>query len=228
MYQAWKSLTFLHWRYEPGEVQRLLPRGLEVEVFDGSAWVGITPFLLDDLRWPGIPPLPWLSRSPETNVRTYVRGPDGRAGIWFFSLDIARAPAVLFARAVYFLPYMWSSLKLEREGNLILYGGRRCLPGPGARYRIEVEIGAPYSDAELEDLDHFLTARWVLFTFYGRRAAASSVEHPPWPLWRARARSVDQTLLQAAGLPAGRGQPLVHFSPGVDTRISAPYLVRPG
>src|SRR3989442_1638686 len=72
MYQHWRRLTFLHWRYPVGTVQRLLPAGLRVHTFDGSAWVGLIPFLMNRVRAPGTPSLPWLSRFPETNVRTYV------------------------------------------------------------------------------------------------------------------------------------------------------------
>jgi uncharacterized protein len=226
MYQRWSWLTFLHWRYNTTEISPLLPPGLSLDTFDGSAWIGLTPFLMEGLRPPGLPPLPWLSRAPETNVRTYVRGPDGRFGIWFFSLDHARLPAVLFARATYFLPYMWSQLECTRSKRRISYRGRRRWPGPRANYNITVQIGGPYRQQELHELDHFLTARWVLFTYYGRLPAAATVEHPRWPLHRGRILRLDQTLLRAAGLPEPRGQPLVHFSPGVDTRISAPHRIR--
>ena len=44
MMHRWDRLTFLHWRYDADVVQRLLPAGLTVETFDGSAWVGLVPF----------------------------------------------------------------------------------------------------------------------------------------------------------------------------------------
>src|SRR3954447_4349757 len=86
MLQSWCDLTFLHWRYPVEIVQSRVPSPLRVESFDGSAWVGITPFLLRRLRPKSLPPLPWISQFPETNCRTYVRAPDGHSGIWFFSL----------------------------------------------------------------------------------------------------------------------------------------------
>jgi uncharacterized protein YqjF (DUF2071 family) len=78
MYQTWSWLSFLHWPYDPAVVQRLLPNSLEVQTFQGQAWVGVTPFFLEDLRTPVAPALPWFTSFPETNVRTYVVGPDGR------------------------------------------------------------------------------------------------------------------------------------------------------
>jgi uncharacterized protein YqjF (DUF2071 family) len=223
MYQSWDLITFLHWRYEPAVIRPLLPKGLEIETFDGSAWVGLTPFLLRNLRVPGVPSLPWLSTTPESNVRTYVRGPDGRFGIWFFSLDIPRLSAVLVARTMFSLPYMWSRLRLDESGRRIRYSGRRLWPRGTAGYDLEVERFAEASEhTELED---FLTARWVLFTFFGRVPASVSAEHEPWPLHPTRIVRLEQSLLAAAGVPESPDEPLAHFSPGVRARIGPPRLL---
>src|SRR5688572_30752933 len=92
MHQRWNHITFFHWSCNPSSIQTRLPAGLDVDTFDGQAWVGLTPFYLSHLRLPLLPPMPWLSQFPETNVRTYVRGPAG-PGVWFFSLDASRFAA---------------------------------------------------------------------------------------------------------------------------------------
>ncbi len=94
----WESLTFMHWRYRPEVVQRLLPAGLTVDTFDGSAWMALVPFVLR-FSLPGIPELPWASRFAETNVRTYVRSADGSHGTYVLSLDERVAAAGLPAPA---------------------------------------------------------------------------------------------------------------------------------
>src|SRR5215213_5625380 len=138
MYHQWRRITFVHWRYPPQVVRPLVPAGLTVETFDGAAWVGLVPFLMDGVRTPGTPALPWLSRFPETNVRTYVRDGRGRSGIWFLSLDAARLPAVLGARAGYRLPYFWSDMAVRVAGDEVRYRCRR-LP-PAARARCDVDV----------------------------------------------------------------------------------------
>jgi len=188
------------------------------------AWVSLTPFLLDDLRPPGMPALPWISRTPETNVRTYVRGPGGEPGIWFFSLDIARLPAALVGRATYAVPYVWSDLTVEDDGTRVRYAGRRRWPGAGARYEVVVEPGGALRNDELSAVDHFLTDRFVLYSTYGRVPGRAYVEHPPWPLARATVLRLEENLLASAGLPGPVGEPLVHHSPGVPVRISRPHL----
>ena len=226
MYQTWSWLTFLHWSYEPRVLQRLLPARLEPHTFDGRAWVGLTPFLLQDLRAPVAPALPWFTSFPETNVRTYVVGPDGREGLWFFSLDAARLEPVLAARSTYRLPYMWSTMTVERLGATVRYRSRRRWPGPTpATSAITVEVGPALGSGELGEFDHYLTARWQLYTILGPLLARASVEHEPWPLHRAVVRELRSELLAVAGLPDPEGDPVVHWSPGVRTRISGPRLL---
>lgn len=114
---------------EPGRIQALLPEGLTVDVYDGAAWLGLTPFVMANMRPLGVPDLPgdWrlvpglrrsprvadLSSSPETNLRTYVRGPDGRDGLWFFSLDIGSAALADAIRTIVGAPYHNGHLSVE-------------------------------------------------------------------------------------------------------------------
>jgi uncharacterized protein YqjF (DUF2071 family) len=108
MRQTWNDVSFLHWRYDPAVVRPLLPRGLELDVCDGAAWVGLVPFYISGLRP--------LSDFPETNVRTYATDRTGKSGVWFFSLDAARLLAVVGARAGYALPYFWARMRVTCDG----------------------------------------------------------------------------------------------------------------
>jgi uncharacterized protein len=129
MYHQWNWIAFLHWRYPAVVVESLLPRGLTLETFDGSAWVALTPFLMEGVRGPGLPTVPWLSRFGEINVRTYVHDERGRSGIWFLSLDAALLPAVLAARLGYRLPYFWSAVRVHKAGDPVPC--HRASPGSG-------------------------------------------------------------------------------------------------
>lgn len=222
MVHWWEQLTFIHWSFPPEVVQRLLPPGLEVQPADGVAWVGLVPFFMR-VGLPHVRPVPWVSCFAETNVRTYVRDANGEEGIWFFSLDAARLAAVVTARATYRLPYFWAEMGVDRRGDTIAYRCRRRWPGPaGVRSRAVVEIGERYRPGELAPLDHFLTARWTLYSAPRRGLHLARAAHPPWPLRRARLVDVQDQLITAAGLPAPSGEPLVHFSDSVQVRIGGP------
>ncbi len=229
MTQRWDTLTFVHWEYEPADVQRLLPAPLRIDTFDGAAWIGLVPFDMQHVRLAGLPEVPGVARFPETNVRTYVIGPDGRPGVFFFSLDASSAPVVGFARASYRLPYVWSRMAMRADGpdgapQRVHYACRRRFPGPrGATSRVSVAIGAP---VEPDPLDVFLTARWGLFQV-GRRGNVryTPVEHGPWPLRQAELIHLDDELVAAAALPPPEGRMVVRHSPGVDVRIGFPRRV---
>jgi uncharacterized protein YqjF (DUF2071 family) len=219
MLQGWYHLTFLHWRYNAALLRSFIPSALEIDTFDGSAWVGLTPFLLKNLRLPHLPPLPWLSKFAETNLRTYVRHSDGSRGIWFFSLDCARLAAVVAARLSYRLPYKWASMQADPNGQQMHYLSRR----KDASADIAIEIGTPLESPP--QLAIFLTARFRLYTLFKGKLAYAQVEHEPWPLHTATATKVQQTIIEAAGLPTPRDEPMVHYSPGVEVRIGWPQLL---
>jgi uncharacterized protein YqjF (DUF2071 family) len=223
MEHTWEDLTFVHWAYPPESVRPLVDPRLEIDTFDGQAWVAMTPFRLT-VRPPApwLPPFPGLDRVPETNLRTYVRDSSGRHGIWFFSLDIARLAAAALARATYSLPYRWAEMSVESDGQAVRYSGTRK-PPDRASYTLSVDTRGEELPLEGRDeLVDFLTARWRLYTVVLGRLLQARVEHAPWPLRSARVTRLEETVVQSAGLPAPRRKPLVHFSPCVDVRVGPP------
>ena len=221
MRHRWATIAFLHWPYPAAEIQRLLPDGLEVEPWDGQAWVGLVPFEMT-VR----PPIgPGAVRFPETNVRTYVVGPDGRPGVYFFSLDAASPSAVTAARTTWQLPYFLARMAVERTGDAVRYQSERRRPGPaGAGHDLTVRPGDPI--ATPDEFDNYLTARFTLWNTVAGAVMRTQADHPPWELQRGEVRELREDLLAAAGLPSPVGDPRVHFSVGVDVRIGAPRRVR--
>jgi len=209
--QSWLDVGFVHFRAAAADIATRLPRGLSVDTIDGSAWLSLVMFNLI-IRPLGGPAIPYLLRFPETNLRTYVLGPDGTPGIWFFSLDAPRLLPVLAGRATYGLPYRHLDLGIARRGPLWTYDSRgECRDRPSSR--ISLEVGPAIEEPDPVDL--FLTERYSLFHESGSRLYRSDVIHPRWPLRRARLVEMWQDLVAA---PPARA----HFSPGVHTRFDWP------
>lgn len=222
MHMRWAALAWLHWPVEPADVARTLPDGLEPDTFDGAAWVGLIPFQMRDVRPPGVPPgIPWVGTFPETNVRTYVVGPDGGRGVWFHSLDITRAAAVAVARLGYRLPYHWGSMGIRRAGRRFSYTGRRRWDGT-ASSRVVVDVGDRVPDDAVTELDHFLSARWCLYADGPAGLVRAPVDHARWPVREARVVDLHDELRGAAGYALDGPAPEVRFSPGVDVRVGLP------
>ena len=218
---GWLTLSFIHWRYDADVIQAMLPDGLVVDTYDGSAWVTLAPFLMSDVRPPLLPTTGRIGTFPETNLRTYVRGPRGRDGLWFFSLEADSAPMVLAARAVVGAPYFVGKLSIDERDGVITYAGVRR--GGSPSYRVVVRAGAPIEPSER---DVWLTGRWRAYTRHLGRWLETPVDHEPWPLREATVLELDESLTAAAGLPAPEGEPLAHWSEGVrDVRIGMSRVV---
>lgn len=225
MRHDWQTATFLHWPYDPQVVQRLLPSGLTVETRHDAAWVGLVPFRIT-VRGPVGPAPRWLNAIPETNVRTYVIGPDGRPGVWFFSLDIASPDAVAAARAGWGLPYFWSRMTVAESDREVTYRCRRR-NGRGTVSLVHVRVGQSLAPDEVGEFEHFLTARFGLWSRPYGVLMYTPASHPAWRLAGARVEVLDDELVTATGLPAPTSDPLVHFSVGVSVRIGLPHPLFP-
>ncbi len=163
---------------------------------------------------------PGIPHFPETNLRTYVIGPDGTRAVWFFSLEAARLAAVVGARIGYHLPYFWANMRVAAENGANHYRSRRHWPHDSAATTdIAIQTGQPYSSNELTERDHFLTARYRLYTTSRARLRYAQIEHPPWPLARATVLQLRQTLFESAGLPPPLGPPLVHYAAELAVKI---------
>ena len=225
MVQTWENLVYLHWAYEPEQVQSLLPKGLLVDTFAGNAYVGLIPFQMRGIGLPHLPAVPYLGTFPEVNVRTYVIR-NGIPGVWFFSLDINRMLPTFVARTTYSLPYCFGKVShgVQKVGNASVVETlvqRRWPRGVEASTELRVEVGNKIDVPS--DFEHFLSARWGLYSQTLRKKIRyAPVSHEPWPLHRATALHIDDSLVQAAGLPAPTDEVHALFSPGVSVRVGLP------
>ena len=229
MRQHWRELLFLHWPVPPEAMRPLVPPQLELDLFDGTAYVGLVPFTMTGVRPVGLPPVRGLSRFHETNVRTYVHRAGRDPGVWFFSLDAANRVAVALARRLYHLPYYYARMFLDREAAArpgdpgpILYAGVRCRPEPRpASYLVRATPLGPIQPAQLGTLEHFLVERYLLYALDDGRLYRGQVHHHPYPLQSVDVLTLDESLLAAAGIARPGSAPLGHFARGVGVKVYA-------
>ena len=215
--QTWCDLLFAHWQVPAALLRRVMPPQLPLHLYeDGSAWLGITPFVVRGLRLRGTPPLPWVSHFPELNVRTYVEL-HGKPGIYFFSLDAGRRAAVIGARRLYRLPYQHARMRADRVGARVDYASERIdSSGPPARFR------GSYAPAGARTDDHL--ARWLAERYCAYivdergRPLRIEIHHPPWPLQPAEGELDALGMADQIGIRL-EGEALLHFSARQDTLI---------
>lgn len=220
MYQAWRDLLFLHWEVDPAAIQRTLPPGLYADTFDGRAFLGVVPFFMGDIRPRGFPCVPWLSDFLECNVRTYVHDGQGRAGVWFYSLDCSRWIACWLGRRFFRLPYHWAKMRAQS--------------GSETRYRLRRRTVSDFADfayrpasepqvAEPGTFAFFLVERYLLYAADpAGNLRRGRVFHRPYEISAAESPAFSALPIKWNGMPMPEGPPIhACHSRGVEVEVFA-------
>jgi uncharacterized protein YqjF (DUF2071 family) len=226
MRQTWEELLFAHWPLPADALRPLVPSALALDTYDGSAWLGIVPFRMRDVRPRLVPSVPWLSAFAELNVRTYVTAGD-KPGVYFFSLDAGNPLAVQLARRLFHLPYFNARFQITRHASsssrpwdTISYSCQRTdrrspLAGSApAQFVARYRPTGPVFRSQPGSLEAFLTERYCLYSVSPRGTLyRGEIHHRRWPLQPAKAELVHNTLPQADGLPPlPDTAPLLHYA----------------
>jgi uncharacterized protein YqjF (DUF2071 family) len=228
MTQTWHDLLFAHWRIDKALIASAVPRPLEVETFDGAAWIGVVPFHMTNVAPRGVPALPAVSAFIELNVRTYVRV-DDKPGVYFFSLDASSRVAVRVARTMFHLPYYSASMSIRTVGDAVDYRSARTESGaPAAGLVASYRPSGPVFRAEPGSLEYFLTERYCLYTVdRGGYPCRLEIHHPPWRLQHADAHFEANTMTNGTGIELPPDVPLLHFAKRQDMVGWLTHRLRP-
>jgi uncharacterized protein YqjF (DUF2071 family) len=219
-YQRWSSLLFLHWEIPAAVLRALVPEPLELDTFEGRAFVGLVPFAMDGVR-PWWAPK-WTAFSfLETNVRTYVHI-NGEPGVYFFSLEAASWIATQTARMGWGLPYYFADMHTETKDGVTHYKSmRRDKSCAELDVRYTVDATPPAASVE-GTLDDFFLERYLLFVKRGNTILRGQVHHTPYPATTAKVISIFDRILEVGGCKPAQEMPdYAHYSPGVDVEVFA-------
>jgi len=217
--QSWSELLFAHWVIPVAVMRQLVPPQFELDLYEGQAYIGVVPFLMQEVSPRYVPSMPWLSYFPELNVRTYVTY-NGHPGVYFFSLDAGNPIAVWIACTFYHLPYFNAAMTCKvsaSEGKQqITY--RSVRSSQKSPCSLDMSYG-PAGDVFLSrsgSLDHFLTERYCLFTIHENQVYRGDIHHKPWPLQPAWAQWRENRMVDPLGIRL-EGQPILHYVENIDT-----------
>ncbi len=218
--QVWRDVTFLHWRYDAGTIAPLLPRGLVPDEYGGSSWVGLVGLRMVRVRLTGMPLGRWDFL--ETNLRLYAVDEHGQRGVVFITMEASSPSFVVGASLAARLPYRCAVMRIAASGDTLAYRTARRWPGPpGAGIAFRVRVGRQVAGTPL---DHFLTARWRLYSRWHGMRMNTPIAHEPWTLHEAQALEVtDAGLFASAGLPPPTEPPQsALYAPTAHARIGLP------
>jgi uncharacterized protein YqjF (DUF2071 family) len=216
MTMDWLELAFLHWSLDPGLLRPLLPAGLELDTWEGRAYIGVVPFRMENVNLRRFRLPAAMSAFPELNLRTYVVA-NGKSGVWFFSLEATNPLAVRTARAKFSLPYYDARIRHDMREGVVSFRCRRTHRGAEA-----LELHTHYSGAgdvfhaAPGSLEHWLCERYCLYSADARgRLYRGEVHHQPWPLQQGRAVLEENTVFEQLGIELPAEPEHVLYSSGV-------------
>jgi uncharacterized protein len=196
MEQGWYRLLFAHWSLPATQLRALVPGKLEIDTFDGDAWISLTPFEVC-MRPRGLSSLGELWSFPELNCRTYVRY-GGIPGIYFFSLDAGSRLAVIGAHLFYRLPYFHSKMQVDTVNSEIHYRCNRRTSS--ASFLASYKPVSTASPAVQGTLEHWLVERYCLYAVAGEHVLRGEIHHLPWELQDVTANIYQNTITSTAGV----------------------------
>ena len=232
MRQRWNDLLFAHWRVPAVAIEPLLPPGLVVDTFQGSAWLGAMPFWMDRIKVRGVPPIPGARSFPDLILRTYVREERSETpGIYCLSVDSSNLLAVMAGRAFFHLPYHSAEMHIEQrtEREFAFYSRRRFAAEPvlfKARYR-GLGPSQKLRDIRSGSLEYFLMERSCLFS--RNRAGEpirANLHQASWSLEEAEAEIELNDLASVLEIRLPEQEPVLHYSRRLAVYVWPAELVR--
>ncbi len=218
LYQNWKHLTFMHWRVDIEKLKPHIPEGLEIDLHDGEAYVGVIPFIMEKVRPRGLPWLPFISTFGEFNIRTYVTK-NGIPGVLFLTLDAQSAVTCFHAPRSYGLPYRYAKAKVKVVNDARYTWSSRRKAG-GESLIGSTKSAGPIEQAKKGSIEYFLFERYSLYTWHNSSLHRAYTHHKPWQYCVAEVEVETNTLLESYDL--GIDVPLkpeyIHMSSGVQVQ----------
>lgn len=172
-YQEWNHAIFLHWEVELGELQKFVPKELEIDLFDGKPWVSLVAFTMQRIRPRNLPHFTPISDFAEINIRTYVKS-GGKTGVYFLSIEGGKLISCKISRRISKLPYRYS--KIVREPHL--YRSEN----PEFKDNLSLEFVTGKEVKEKSRLDKWLTERYALFQDTENSINKFEIHHLEWPV----------------------------------------------
>ncbi|MDX1957023.1 MAG: DUF2071 domain-containing protein [Leptospiraceae bacterium] len=219
MKQVWLDLLFMHWKVPVEVIRKKIPKELDIDLWEGQAYLGIVPFRMEGIRPRFLLAVPWLSAFPELNVRTYVIK-DGKPGVWFFSLDATNPIAVEIARTTFHLPYFNADMKCIRTNDKVEYHSiRKDNRGRPAELKMKYEAISDVYLATKGSLEHWLTERYCLYTSANENCYRGEIHHLPWPLRKASCEIEINQMGECHEITLPKNDPILHFVDRIEVGV---------
>jgi len=194
----WRHLAMLNYEVDPAILSPLVPRGVELDIWNDRNFVSVVGFLFLNTRVLGLP-IPFHQNFEEINLRFYVRrkADDGwRRGVVFVKEIVPRWAIATVARVVYNENYVARRMSHRVDLNdgtiatngLVEYSWR----DGEAWHRVSAKTDDEARSLVAGSEEEFITEHyWGYAAQRDGGAVEYQVEHPRWRVWRTREAAFD-------------------------------------
>ena len=223
--QEWKFLTFMHWEVDPKKLAKFIPDGLEIDLYDGRAYIGVIPFIMANVRPRVAFSVPGISTFPEINIRTYVKR-NGKAGVLFLTLEAQSMVTCAYAPRAYGLPYRYSIARVSASEGSYKWETRRR--DGGHRFVGECKWDNQGDYASRGTLEEFLFERYCLYTTHKGKLCVAYTHHEPWKFGTGTVKIESNSLTKEfdLGIEELLTPDMVHVSEGVFVKTWSAEVVK--
>jgi uncharacterized protein len=217
--QHWLDLFFAHWPVGTADLRPQVPAALDLDTWEGSAWVSLVAFRLERIRRRWLPSIGFVTNSLELNLRTYVRY-RGEPAICFLSLHASNPLLVNLARWATPLPYERARMSYVWRDGTAEFRTRSVGKGDDRELAVSFTPVGRGTEATPGSLDHWLLERYTLYV-QNRNGplVRTPVAHAPWIVQDVKGDVTADTMGRPFGLDLPREPERAHYSPGVRARV---------
>ena len=185
----WKHLMMLNYEIDPGRLRGLVPRGTELDSWQGKTMVSVVGFMFLETCVLGVR-VPFHVRFEEVNLRFYVRRKaetGWRRGVVFIKEIVPRRAIALAARLFYNENYiarpMRHLVELDESSaarGVVEYGWRQRTRWHQLR---AVTAGAARAIVDGSQAEFITEHYWGYAAQRDGGTVEYQVEHPRWSVW---------------------------------------------
>lgn len=204
-YQEWNKVLFLHWKVPSGALRQLVPGRLNIDTFEGDAYISLVAFTMERTRPGKLPAFKFISDFDEINIRTYVDH-GNRKGVYFLNIEAGKRISAFIARIFSGLPYERSDIQRT--------AGRYRSVNTQKQFCLDTEFEIKEPLTGKTGLDHWLTERYCLYLDKGEKIYRYDIHHQEWTIKDVEIKRLDLEYkmgeISLTGLPD-----VAHYSDGV-------------
>ena len=177
----WRNLVMLNYEIEPAVLAPYVPRGTELDNWNGTTFISLVGFLFLDTRLRGVA-VPLHVNFEEVNLRFYVRREhqgELRRGVVFLREFVPRHAIAIIANTLYNEQYRTAPMRHRIVETEVEYRWR----GQNGWNRLHLQSHDDWQELKDDSVEEFITEHYWGYTARGQHTSEYRVEHPRWKIW---------------------------------------------